>query len=478
MDSPKVFISYSWSTPEHQEWVLNLSTELRESGVDVILDKWDLKEGYDSNSFMERMVVDSEVKKVIIVCDKSYAEKADRRSGGVGTETQIISSEIYSSVEQDKFVAVIAAKDDEGNAHLPTYYKSRIYIDLSYEELYAKNFEQLLRWIFNKPVNVKPEIGKVPSFLSDEPTICLGTSSVSRRCIEAYRNSSPHALGSLKEYTNTFLDNFERFRLEPSNGNKEIDDVIVASIQSFIPYRNEAIEVFITCANYGNNQNVGEVLHNFFESLIPKMGRPEDVNQCHTWDWDNLKYIVQELFLYCIASLIKAQRFETLTTLMQQRYFVTKDEDYGRNAMRGFGVFRNHLDSLENRKRRLKLNRKSIHADLIKEFSSGTGISFAQLMQADFVLFLADCVRALNDNERGQEWWPETLVYRGYGSNAFEIFARAESSEFFNRLKCCLGVQTKTDFEPLIEAFNTNKLGASNANPVASLNYENMCSRP
>jgi hypothetical protein len=30
---------------EHQQWVLNLATELRESGVDVILDKRDLKEG-------------------------------------------------------------------------------------------------------------------------------------------------------------------------------------------------------------------------------------------------------------------------------------------------------------------------------------------------------------------------------------------------------------------------------------------------
>ncbi|WP_444894992.1 SEFIR domain-containing protein [Microbulbifer sp. SSSA005] len=138
MESPKVFVSYSWSTPEHEEWVLNLSTELRESGVDIILDKWDLKEGHDSNAFMERMVTDSSVKKVIIVCDESYANKADKRSGGVGTETQIISSEIYSSVDQDKFVAVIAEKDADGSAHLPTYYKSRIYIDLSYDELYAK----------------------------------------------------------------------------------------------------------------------------------------------------------------------------------------------------------------------------------------------------------------------------------------------------------------------------------------------------
>jgi hypothetical protein len=29
---------------------------------------------------------------------------------------------------------------------LPTFYKSRIYIDLSNSDIYATNFDQLLRW--------------------------------------------------------------------------------------------------------------------------------------------------------------------------------------------------------------------------------------------------------------------------------------------------------------------------------------------
>ena len=75
--SPKTFISYSWSSPEHEEWVLNLASELRESGVDVILDKWDLKEGHDAHAFMERMVTDPDIKKVMLICDQAYAIKAD-----------------------------------------------------------------------------------------------------------------------------------------------------------------------------------------------------------------------------------------------------------------------------------------------------------------------------------------------------------------------------------------------------------------
>ena len=129
MLNPKVFISYSWSSPQHEEWVLNLAKELCDNGVDTILDKWNLKEGHDAHSFMEKMVNDPDIKKVLIISDKIYTEKANKRVGGAGTEAQIISSELYNNVAQEKFVAVVTEKDDNGKAFLPTYYSSRIYID-------------------------------------------------------------------------------------------------------------------------------------------------------------------------------------------------------------------------------------------------------------------------------------------------------------------------------------------------------------
>ena len=90
-EGPKTFISYSWSSSDHEKWVINLATQLVESGVDVVLDKWDLREGADKYAFMEKMVTDPSVRKVVVCCDRIYAEKADGRQGGVGTETQIIS---------------------------------------------------------------------------------------------------------------------------------------------------------------------------------------------------------------------------------------------------------------------------------------------------------------------------------------------------------------------------------------------------
>ncbi|MEY2195729.1 SEFIR domain-containing protein [Neobacillus sp. BF23-41] len=92
---PKVFISYSWSSEEHKKWVLNLAEKLvSESGVDVILDL-----GHDRFQFMEESIKLAD--KVLVICDKTYCEKANGRLGGVGTETIIITPSVYKDIKQD-----------------------------------------------------------------------------------------------------------------------------------------------------------------------------------------------------------------------------------------------------------------------------------------------------------------------------------------------------------------------------------------
>jgi hypothetical protein len=72
-----VFISYCWTSPEHEKWVHDLALRLMETdGIDVKLDKWDLKPGQDKFAFMESMVNDNSIDKVLIICDKGYKEKA------------------------------------------------------------------------------------------------------------------------------------------------------------------------------------------------------------------------------------------------------------------------------------------------------------------------------------------------------------------------------------------------------------------
>jgi len=452
---PKLFISYSWSSAQHEQWVLNYATELRDSSVDVILDKWDLKEGNDANAFMEQMVTDPEIKKVILVCDKQYAEKTDRRDGGVGTEAQIISPEIYQKQDQNKFVAVIAEKDENGKPYLPTYYKSRVYIDLSDNEQYTKNFEQVLRWIYDKPLYVKPEPGKKPAFLEGPTTLSLGTISKFTRAIDAIRNSRPYVKGALEDYFETFTRNLERFRITGSDEN--FDDLIIENINNLIPYRNEAVELFLAISQYDNTEEAHTQLHRFFEKLIPFLYNPKDIQSYKEWDFDNFKFIIHELFLYCIAALLKHEDFEGVAHLLRYRYFAARNLDYGKNSMISFQVFRNYLTSLDHRNSRLKLNRLSLHADLLKQRCIAIGVTFEQVMQADFVLYLRDCIDAVRNNSF-QCWWPESLLWIARRMTTFEIFARAESKDYFDLLKVIFDVQIKDDFNGIFNAINEGKL--------------------
>jgi hypothetical protein len=409
MTAPKLFISYSWSNPEHEQWVVDLATQLRESEVDVILDKWDLREGQDTIVFMEQMVTDQEINKVVIISDETYAAKADGRNGGVGTETQIISKEVYDKQDQGKFVVVVAEKNDLGKPYLPTYYKSRIYIDLSDAGRYSENFDKLLRWIFDKPLYVKPELGKKPSFLEEGEHISLGTTATFKRCMEALKNNKPNAAGAYDEYCNTLVLNLERFRL--SQTQEVFDDAVVRSIEEFIPFRNEAIQLFITIAQYSPTLEFIKRTHRLFENLIPYMHRPENITSWREPDFDNFKFIIHELFLYALAIFIKHDRLEQAQYLLEQQYYFDGNPNGDRDVMVSYIVFREYLKSLEARNNRLKLQRQSLRSDLLKERCNGTGIEFRDLMQADFVTFIRAEIESKNDYGR---WWPETLLYLGH----------------------------------------------------------------
>lgn len=204
---PKVFISYSWTTPEHEAWVYELAQRLMVSdGVDVKLDKWDLKEGNDKYAFMERMVTSSEIDKVLIICDKGYQEKANENKGGVGTEKLLITPEVFESVEQTKFLPIVAERDEAGKEYLPNFIKSRIYIDLSQEEKFEQNYEQLIRSIYNAPLYKKPSLGNRPTFLDEEQTNTYRTTNIIRQLNVALDSNPRRVKGLLRNFSDAYID--------------------------------------------------------------------------------------------------------------------------------------------------------------------------------------------------------------------------------------------------------------------------------
>lgn len=449
----RLFISYAWGTPDHEEWVIRLATQLRENGVDVVLDKWDLREGHDANAFMERIVTDEAISKVIIVCDEVYAKKADKRAGGTGTEAQIISATLYNKIDQNKFVAVISERNADGQAYVPTYYGGRIYIDLSDDEIYATNFDQLLRWIYGKPAYVKPSIGGAPAFLTDSRPQLATRQPAQRALAEARRDHSTRNPGALREYLNRLAASIGTLRIVPKSG-VELDDQVVESVEAFVPSRNEYVEVLSLHADYGMNSGEVDAIRKFFEQLLQYYYRPRDPASWSEEHADNLVFISHELFLYTIAVLIGKDLFGVVAVLLSSRYYVASEIDSSEAPMRPFQRFRRHLTTLDRRNQRLDLRRLSVHADLLEKRSHASGVDFTALMQADLVLFLRDAAQALR-KEHDQKWWPDALVYAERKHAPFECFARAESAGYFERLLPMLEVSSKTELVTVVGELGT-----------------------
>jgi hypothetical protein len=76
-----------------------------ESGIEVFFDQWHLQPGGDKLHFMERRV--SEADFIIVICTPSYAERPNKRSGGVGYESMIITAELAEHMATNKFIPVL-----------------------------------------------------------------------------------------------------------------------------------------------------------------------------------------------------------------------------------------------------------------------------------------------------------------------------------------------------------------------------------
>jgi hypothetical protein len=463
MSNPKMFISYSWSSPEHQAWVIGLAEELTGQGVEIVLDKWDLQPGHDAMAFMEGMVTNPDVTKVLLICDRKYAEKANTRTGGAGTEAQIITPEIYAKSAQDKFVAVIREKDEQGKPLVPVFYKNRIFIDLSDEATYASEFERLLRWAWNKPLYERPLLGKKPSFLEDDvSSVRMATSVQFRRAIDLIKNQRDGAVPAAAEYFQAIVSQLEVFRLK--NVSSEFDEQVVKSIADFLHYRNEIMDMIVAIASYNPNAAMVEVLHRFLEGMLKFTFPPEALSSWSEIQFDNLQFIVHESFLLSIATLIKHERFVAANYLIETEYYCV--DRTSNETMRGFVAFCPHLKSLETRNARLRLQRNSLHADMLMERAKSGSVDFKYLMVADFVLWLRG-----RDSSSWRKWWPYTLVFASSRSGiAFEMFARAKSAAYFDKIKPILGVADKVALEQLIDQIQSTEGAIPNWNFFDRLN--------
>ena len=309
---PKVFISYAWTNSEYVLKVSEFVRRLRSDGIDTLFDQFDLEAGNSLNNFMEKCVKDPSITHVLMLLNPSYKEKADNRSGGAGRETQIISEEVYSDLDNKKFKPVIFdVEDKQVKDVVPIYLKNRMFIDLTKIETYEEEYRRLVRELYGKPNMIKNQLGEKPSWIDDSKTIDvnLGALSLIResmaRGIEKITYGK--ALKLLKnefEKTITLADfniiNVENYENEYKKMNP-IRNLFVATVYELIEL--DKLSLFI---------------RDFFEYIDTFLGKTKDVK--NGGQYLIIKILKHELIVDIVALLYKSKKYYCIYELVSFSY--------------------------------------------------------------------------------------------------------------------------------------------------------------
>lgn len=249
------------------------------------------------------------------------------------------------------------------------------------------------------------------------------------------------------EYFDEFIVGMEKFRLPEKDSEKAIDDQVLDSLKEIKYYRDQLFEVYKLIITGTNDFSYYEILFDFFERLLRLNFPPPNLGSYSEWWYENYKFFNMENFLFFINLLLKFKKIDEVKFFTEEKYYNKSGYDRGNYD---FSVFNSYIKTLdEYRKSRLKMNRISITADLIKERSDLPSLSFDELMQADFILAL----KSVLDKDGGFDYWfPRTLVYKGWhSSEPFPIFIKAESKRFFEVIAKLFNINNRDE---LVIKFN------------------------
>ena len=400
IESPKVFISYAWGSEEYQAKVLALASDLMGDGINVVFDRWSLKEGNDTYTFMEQSVTDTEITNVLILLDPNYEKKANARDGGVGTETQIISPEVYNKVKQEKFLPVIFERGENGEIPKPQYLKGMLHFDLSQEETYDLEYQRLVRRLYGIEVVKKPDLGNAPSWLEEISTV----SNKVRTAFGVLKNQQTDSVkcDKFRKFLNEIKEKTVTFKKE-GLGNSLSAEEYIALYDDTKKIRDEFLQLMKYTAYISEScKMVADILEEICVEIQDKAGFEGEV----------VKTLLHEIFIYVIAIYLKNKDYQSLSYILTKTYFVG---GYAYDEAQSFHAFYDNNKNLDN----------SISKRDNKQYLSGTAAYWINNIEAEtcnkneFVFADLICFNAsifIDNNVDGWYWFPITYIYGGNGN--------------------------------------------------------------
>lgn len=332
IEHPRVFISYAWGTEEYKERVLSFAIDLLSHGIDVELDRWSLKEGYDSNAFMERCVNDPTITNVIILLDPIYAKKADARTGGVGTEAQIISPEIYNRTRQEKFIPVIFERNENGDVLKPTFLKGLLHFDLTREESYDSEFQRLVKRLYGQEAIKKPELGAKPAWVDKETVV----QTKIRTSYEILKTNQPERIKRSRFVS--FLRDVRSQLIQYNDDSQDSRDLL-SHYEKMQTIRDQFL---LLMRYYIYVEDSVKYIIDFFEET------KAELTSSRGELFELKEFLLYELFIYVVAFFYREKEYSALTNLFCKTYFFQDFVDNGQS----FEAFQYFLPPFDDAVRR------------------------------------------------------------------------------------------------------------------------------
>lgn len=425
--------------------MLDFASRLKGDGISVVIDKWSMEVGNDTFSFMEKCVKDNSINFVVILLDPIYAKKADNRTGGVGTETQIISPSVYNDAEQSKFVPVVFERGKNNEICKPIYLNGRWHCDLTTAD-YENEYIKLVRHLYGRKIHIEPPLGKKPNWVdSPKNIIPLNLQEIVYLKNNAFNlNNSTVIFDAfakiLKSLDSTLLDG----KSLPSEINANTVKTILKYKESFIPVRDNYLELLDIIALTDNIED--EIV----EFLLKIYNKYRTINA--NINKELLNSLLNELFIYTISKLWKFKAYAKINNILTRTYFtdfydnnaVTFNEIFYCSEFQMINWIKNKNDYPDDEQKYCS-GEAQLWMETINEKYSKEDIIFADLLIHNLSILL------LNNY---WNWFPKTYVYENrYSPNSqFRLFSLKFQSKYeLKKLSALLGVKEINQIKDLFD---------------------------
>jgi hypothetical protein len=140
MNQPlRTFISYKWENKQVTDWVEKFARDLRQNGIDALLDKWEVAYGESFVDYMITKIPAADVFLFVITPGSVAAVEAQGKTGGaVKFENEIARAQTIAG-EELRFIPVLLQGDGP-----PKHLRGTRYIDFRDPARYAESFAALV----------------------------------------------------------------------------------------------------------------------------------------------------------------------------------------------------------------------------------------------------------------------------------------------------------------------------------------------